>query len=388
MTNTILGFLPQRMYAPEGAPAPTPAQAPQSTTQDDGLKETENFEDEEIVVPDGDEHGETAETVAEPAAAAPPERKKRGPKRYAALTRERDEARSFAEQVARENEALRRETAAANAKAAESDTVAMQTFEAKAKADLAAAKRAHSEALSSNDADKITDAAEVLASARSTMDDVESFKRQKPVAASPAAPAAPAAQAQPQQQPDLPPEIKDWMTNPDNRWFDIVERDSNGNPIVNRSTGRVEKNPDFDEDMHAEAVFFSSNLERKIARGQVKFKVASPEYFAEVEKHIRQEFPDYFEGGDDDESPAPAPQRRGSPVAAPGNRNLPGAASKNGAKSYKLTADEVRFITKSHQNGGGAKYPKGHAKQFQPMSLEDAKVSFARRKMTQAKEQQ
>lgn len=386
MTNTILGILPQIYFAPEGAqqPAPSP-QAPQSITVADPDKEEDNFEDEEIVLPDGDGDEGDDTPAPKPEAdntPAPPPPKKRGPKRYAALTRERDEARSFAEQVARENEQLRRETAAANAKAAESDTVAMQTFESKAKSDLVAAKRAHTEALSSNDAEKITEASEALASARSVMDDVEAFKRQKPAAAAPAQP-----QQAPQQQPaqqDLPTDIKNWVM--DNPWFDAVARDRNGNPIVDAKSGQYQGNPDFDADMHSEAVLFSSALERKIARGQKNFKVSSPEYFAEVEKHMREEFPDYFTDDDDAETPAAAPQRRGSPVAGPGNRNLPGAKPAKGGQSYKLSADEIRFITRSHQNGGGPKYPKGHPEQFKPMSLQDAKVSFARRKMAQAKE--
>lgn len=374
MTNTILGFLtPQIYFAPEGAAAPA---APEPAQQTPPVSE-DDFSEEEVVIPE-EEGAEPAAETEQPAAQKP----RRGPKRYATLTRERDEARSYAEQIAAENARLKKERDDANTRAAASDETAMTTYEAKAKTDLEVAERNHEEALTSNDPAKITAATKALSKATTAMDDVESFKRNKPAAPEP----KPAEQPQQRQEQiqDLPQNIKNWAM--DNRWWDVVARDDSGNIVLDRTTGQAQRNPDFDAEMHTEATLFSTKLERQIARGTVSYKTGSPEYLKTVTDHMRAEFPEYFSDDEGQEQPPARQTQRGSPVASPGNRNLPGATPKNGAQSYKLSGDEVRFITKSHQNGGGPKYPKGHKLEFKPMSLEDAKVSYARRKMAQAKE--
>lgn len=366
---------PQRFYAPEGQGGTPAAETPASTQATD---DDEDYQEEEVVVEDapGEEPAEGGET---PAAAAAPVPKKRGPKRYAELNRRAQEATSYAQRVEEENKLLRERATKAEADAAESNTVAMNTYAAKAESDLVSARREYAEALKSDDAEKITAATEALASAKQSKDDVDRFKRTEKPAAAPAA-TAPAA---PQPFQDAPAHIRDWMM--ENRYFDHVGRDERGNPIVD-STGKPAGNPDFDPDMHAEAVMFATKLERQIARGQSTIQKGSKEYFQAINEHVQQEFPDYF---DDDEAAPARPARtpgKGSPVAAPGNRSTPGTTPKGGSQTMKLSADEIRFITRSHTNGGGPKYPKGHPQEFKPMSLPDAKVSYARRKMTQAKE--
>lgn len=379
MTNTILGYLlPQAMYAPEGLATPepaAPAPAPAPAADDD-----DDFKDEEVVVPGDDPEGDGEPPATPPAAAEPP--RKRGPKRYAELNRRVEAATSYAERVAAENEALKKRAEDAEKKAEESQEVAMQTYAAKAKSDLDAAKKANIDALASNDPEKITNAAEALSSARAAFDDVEAFKKQpKAAPAAPSAPASPAAERKPVQ--DLPEPIRDFAVA--NRYWDTVARDDNGEMILDRKTGEPQRNPEFNADMHAEVTLFATSLERQIKNGKKSFKTASPEYFAEVEKHMREEFPEYFE---DDEDAPTAPRPRHSPVAAPSGRTAPGAAPKNGGQKLTLTADQVRFVTKQVANGGGPKYPKGHPQQFKPMTLPDAKVSYARRILSQAKENQ
>lgn len=375
-------LFPQVLYAPEGqpntvpeTPASTPSTPPQSGTGDD-----DDFQEEEVNIDDVPAEGEGGEPAAAetPAAPAP---KKRGPKRYAELNRRAQESMTYAQRVQQENQELRERATKAEADAAEANTVAMQTYAAKAEGDLAAAKRAYSEALKSDDADKITEATAALSSAQSNKDDVDRFKRSetKPAAAAPAAP-TPAAQ-QPIR--DVEPHIRDWMIQ--NRYFDHVARDDRGNIIVD-AQGKVSGNPDFNEEMHAEAVLYATKLERKIARGELTFQKGSKEYFDAIDEHQREEFPDAFE--DDDPAPArPAKApARGSPVAAPGGRTLPGKGGNGAGQKVTLSVDQVRFITKSVANGGGPRYPKGHPQEFKPMSLPDAKVSYARRLQTQAKE--
>lgn len=361
---------PQIAPAPEAPKAPPVADAPE-------------FQDEEIEIPAEEGSPEAPKSEAE-APEPPREKKRRGPKRYAALTHERDEARGYAAQVAAENEELRRRAAEAEERAAKADKVAMQSFAAKAEADLKQARTDHAAALESGDNEKISEATEALAAARQTVEDVKAY--QETAAAKPAtqAPPAPAPQARPQIQ-DYPEPVKNWVMQEQNRYWDRNARDDAGNILLDRG-GRPVQNPDFDEEMHIEATMIATKLERQIAAKKLPYKVASPEYFKAIEDHMAKEFPEHFDGEEEEESPAPAP-RRPSPVAAP-SRSAPAQAGQSSTQKVKLTADQIRFVQKQVDNGGGPKYPKGHPKQFQPMTFDDAKVSFARRLQTQAKEQQ
>lgn len=365
-----MNFLPIRLYAAEGA-GQTSTPEPQTPAN---LTGEEEFNDEEIEL--SEEGGaETAETSEEPEETKKTF-KRRGPKRYATLTHERDEARGYANQLQAELERERARAAELEAKANEASNVAMHSYAAKAESDLREARAFHSAAIESGDPGKITEAAERLASAKSTMDDVESWKKSQKTA-----PAEPQRQPQPRQQPqnaqipDLPPEIKSWMV--ENRYFDAVQRDSNGDVVFDRS-GRPVENPDYDDDMHIEATMFATKLERQIASGRLAYKVSSPEYFQAVEEHMRQQFPDYF-GEEEQEQPKQQP-RKASPVAAPTRSMSSGGEAKSPTR-FKLTGDQIRFVKKMVDNGGGPKYPQGHPQEFKPMSFADAKVSYARRLM-------
>jgi hypothetical protein len=365
-----MNILPIRVYAAEGAGQ---ASVPEQQTPAN-LTGEEEFNDEEIELTE--EGGAEADEAPEEAEETKKTFKRRGPKRYATLTHERDEARGYANQLQAELERERNRASEFEAKANEASNVAMHSYAAKAESDLREARGFHSAAIESGDPSKITEAAERLASAKSTMDDVEAWKKSQKTA-----PAEPQRQAQPRQQPqnmqtpELPPEIKGWMM--ENRYFDAVQRDNNGDVVFDR-TGRPVENPDYDDDMHIEATMFATKLERQIANGRLEYKVSSPEYFQAVEEHMRQQFPDYF---DEEEQEQPKQQpKRSSPVAAPSRSMSSGGQVKSSTK-FKLTGDQVRFVKKMVDNGGGPKYPQGHPQQFKPMSLADAKVSYARRLM-------
>jgi hypothetical protein len=364
--------LPTPTYAQEGtgAAAPEPATTPQNLTGQ------EEFSDEEIDLPNED--GTEPEAPEAPAEPDPAKTfKRRGPKRYATLTHERDEARGYAAQLQAELELERGRAAEFEAKANEASTVAMHSYAAKSESDLREARAALSAAIESGDPGKITEASERLASSKATMDDVEAWKKSEQAKQNaPATPRQAASQPQAAQIPELPDEVKGWVM--ENRYFDFVQRDSGGNVVFDRS-GKPMRNPDYDDTMHTEATLFATNLERKISDGRLNYKVSSPEYFKAVEEHMRDQFPDYF-GEEEQEQPA-APVRRGSPVAAPTRSMSSGGQAVQNPSKFKLTSDQLRFVKRMVDNGGGPKYPQGHARAFQPMSYDDAKVSYARRIM-------
>jgi len=340
----------------------------------------EEFRDEELDVA-VEEGSDDAKAEPEKADADPERPKRRGPKRVAALTHERDEARAYASNLAAE---LERERARANSfeiKANEASTVAMQSFASKSEADLREARSAHSAAIASGDAEKITEASERLASAKATMDDVEAWKKTE--SAKPAQKADDrAAPAQQQVQDPLPQNLRDWASK--NRYWDQNARDDSGNLVLDRA-GRPMRNQDFDEEMHIEATIYATKLERQIASGRLNAKVGDSTYLKMIDDHQRQEFPDYFgetATEEVEEEAAPAPQRRSSsPVASP-SRSMPN--QRPGAHTKMIiTGDELRFHKKMFDNGAGGNYPQGHPKQFQPMTYQDSKVSFKRQKMAQ-----
>lgn len=364
---------PQPAQTTEQPKAPTPLVIPADPPE---------FQDEEIDVPL--EEGETPPAAAETEAPKPREPKRRGPKRYAALTHERDEARGYAANLEAELQRERTRAAEAEERANKADKVAMQSFAAKAASDLEKAEAAHQAAIESGDAASITKATKTLSEASQTMQDVNAYNETAKAAPAPTPTPTPAPQAQPKQfQDPFAPHVRDWAMKPENRYWDKNARDDAGNVVLDRG-GRPLPNPDFDEEMHVEATMYATLLESQIRKGKHSYKVGSPEYFRAIEDHIDERFKD--EDDEDDTPPlAPAAPRRPSPVAGPSRAAPP--ASTPAANKVKLTSDQLRFIQKQVDNGGGPKYPSGHPKAHKPMTFEDAKVSFARRLQTQAKEQ-
>ena len=362
---------PTKLHAQDGTGQTTEAE--KNTNKN--LTGEEEFVDEEVNLSEDDSAEAPAESTEE-AEDTKKTFKRRGPKRYATLTHERDEARGYANQLQAELERERQRASDFEAKANEASNVAMYSYAAKAESDLREARSFHSAAIESGDPNKITEAAERLASSKSTMDDVEAWKKSEK--SKPAEqPRQQQAQQQPQnmQTPELPPEIKGWMM--ENRYFDAVQRDSNGDVVFDRA-GKPVGNPDYDDDMHIEATMFATKIERQITNGMLNYKISSPEYFQSVEDHMRERFPDYF--GEEEQEQTKQQPRRASPVATPSRSMSSGGQVTNSSK-FKLSGDQVRFVRKMVDNGGGPKYPQGHPQQFKPMSFDDAKVSYARRLM-------
>ena len=361
-------------YAPEGSEGgPTQESAPTPSN----LTGQEEFVDEDIELPNEDGAEPAKNEAVEVTEDTQKIFKRRGPKRYATLTHERDEARGYASQLQAELERERQRASEFEAKANEASNVAMHSYAAKVESDLRDARSSLSAAIESGDPARITEASEQLASSKATMDDVEAWKKSEKSKTV----EQPRQQQAAQQRmavniPELPEPVKDWVM--ENRYFDSIQRDDSGGVVFDRS-GRPLKNPEYDDAMHTEATLFATNLERKIADGRLNYKVSSPEYFREVEEHMRDQFPDYF-GEEEQEQPKQQP-RKASPVASPTRSMSSGGQATGSPTKFKLTGDQLRFVKKMVDNGGGPKYPQGHSRAFQPMNFDDAKVSYARRLM-------
>lgn len=378
-------MFPQPAYAAEadGGIAPnTTIPIPGSIT----APEEELPEEMEVDVPDEGEVDVDDTTKPPPEPAAKPEKHtRRGPRRYSALTQERDEARNYAAQIEQQLQQERERANNAEKKAADSAQVAMQSYAESAETKLENARREYEQAQINGDPKLITVAAETLASAKQASDDAKAWKNAEAAKPAPAAAPAQAAAAPAQQQDAPPPSAATLGFIRDNEWFDMFQRDSQGRVLVDRASGKPLNNPQFDMDMHTEAMMAHNKAMRLISRGQVPWKAESPDYFKYISDHVATEFPDEFGDEEPAQRPAMKPARTavaGASRATTTPTNGTGAA---GGSKVKLSGLQLKSIEQNVRNGAGPKYPKGHPKQFQPMSLEDARVSFARQYVNQKK---
>lgn len=302
--------------------------------------------------------------VTKPKGSKPP----RSNARIQKLTHDLDGATTYAQRLEQELQAARAETARERQQREQASYTALEHNKARLELSKQDAQAALSAAISAGDTDKQAAATARLSQVTSELTDVESVLTSNP---KPSAPPPPQdlrqQQQQPrqpaqQQQPQLPPPIAEFVQS--NSWF---------NP----------QHPDYDAEMHDEAVLFARQLERKIARGDAQIKVNSPEYFDEISNHVATQF--------GDEEPEPQPQTRRTPPmsqsrqpVAPAQRSgVPGQnGGKPGGNKVVLTAEEKAFAKNMRDNSApGFVYPRGHAQAGKPLTDNDLYVKFAREKV-------
>ena len=162
-----------------------------------------------------------------------------------------------------------------------------------------------------------------------TMNDLEAVtnweREQQSKAARPAQPAAP---AEPQQQQvSLEPRTANWIQK--NSWFQP-------------------KSEDFDPEMHEEATLYARRVERRFRAEGRDDEIGSVDYFTEIDRHMRREFPDAFAAQSTPSKKAPPMSRDSN--AAPVQRTAPGQPVKK-STSIRLTADQRRMAHQMGQSG-------------------------------------
>ena len=132
-----------------------------------------------------------------------------------------------------------------------------------------------------------------------------------------------------QVQPSLEPRTAQWIQK--NAWFQP-------------------QSEDFDPEMHEEATLYARRIERRYRSEGRDDEIGGVDYFTEIDRHMRKEFPDAF-------TTAPTPSKKAPPMSrdsnvAPVQRSAPGLATKNPAsKSVRLTADQRRMAHQLAQSG-------------------------------------
>lgn len=293
----------------------------------------------EIEIPD--EELSTSEANASEDAAAKAEKKQNrvpADKRIGKLTRRAKEAEEYTVTLQQELEKERQRTKQIEMEKLKSDGAAMTHYAARVETELALAKRAHSEALSSGDPDKITDTQMELSRLSSEKAEVDRWKARQPKPdAAPRDEPRGERQAQPQEQeraaPKLAPEAQRWVD--ETTWF---------NP----------QSDDYDPLLHRVAVNYAQVIEAEyVENGRADEIGTSSEYFQDIENFVRSRYPDRF--GEPAAKPNGSRQPAmgaGRPDTAPPARNGVPAANGNGSRNVvTLSADEKDMARRMMANG-------------------------------------
>ena len=217
-------------------------------------------------------------------------------KRFREEERQKQSAIQFAENVRRENESLKQRMASL-------DKGYMEQFNGRVSSELETAQQILREAHETGDVDKLVDAQEALAS----LTVQKSVSREaQPVRVESAPAPAPQLQPQPQPQPQPTPDPKAeaWASN--NEWF--------GN----------------DEVMTMGAF----GIHRRLIEDE-GFDPSSNEYYAELDRRLRHEFPNKFD--------AKAKSNGGRKVAS---AESSASRNKSGRKTVRLTPSQVAIAKK------------------------------------------
>lgn len=321
-------------------------------TEDDLGENLADYEDGdgEEAEPEAEEaeaepEAEEAEAEAEP---EPEERPKRrdAQRRISELARRAQEA----ERRAQEYETRLREEAALRQR---SDFAMMTHYERNLAGQSQLIRSQLTEAMSLGDTERQIDLQTQLIKIQNDLDGVEQWRRQQQAEFERQAPPPPPQPEQPKAapQPVLEPNTREWIQR--NEWFQP-------------------NTPSFDPEMHEEATLFARRIERRYRAEGREADIGGVEYFTEIDRHIRAEFPDAFDEVTPPKKAAP-PMSRNSPVT-PVNRDAPPSQSPKNSKTVRLTAEHRRMAHQLAESGaikkaGGGRMTHAEAERYYAVHL-------------------
>lgn len=307
----------------------------------------ENLADFDEVSEDDDEVEVEAEPAEEDVEEEEEEEVQEGPK-----PKRRDENR-IQELARRAQEAERR--------AAEYEARAQQEAELRRQSDIAmmshyetglmnkekSIRAELSEAISLGDTEKQIDLQTELMQVRNDLTGVSEWRRE--AESQPASQPQPAAEPKPQQQTTLEPRTRDWISN--NTWFQP-------------------QSPDFDREMHEEATTYARKLERRLKAEGRADEIGGKNYFANIDKYVREEFPDAFEEA--------ATPKRGTPKMSRDNIVAPVARSgspgqQTNSRTVRLTPEQRRM---AHNMADSGAYKKNNGQRMTHAEAEKYHATF------------
>ena len=288
-------------------------------TEEDLGESLEDYEQQEEPEEEQPEAPEEVAEQEEPEEEEAPKRRRSPEKRISELARKAAEAeqRAQALEARLQKESQLRE---------QSEQAMMTHYRNNLSVTAMDLKQKLSEARSMMDNEKIDD---LQYQFNKTMNDLEAVtnweREQQNKASRPVELAAP--QPSQQQQVTLEPRTAGWIQK--NTWFQP-------------------KSEDFDPEMHEEATLYARRVERRFRAEGRDDEIGSVDYFTEIDRHMRREFPDAFAAQATPTKRAPPMSRDSN--AAPVQRTAPGQPPKK-STSIRLSADERRMAHQMAQSG-------------------------------------
>ena len=297
-------------------------------TEDDlGQEIEEDEQPEEAEQEESEEPEETAEQE-EPEEEELPKRRRTADKRITELARKAADAERRAQEaeVRLLKEAHLRE---------QSEQAMMSHYRSNLSATAMDLKQKLAEARSMMDNEKIDDLQYQFTKTMNDLEAVTNWEReQQSKMAQPAQPQQKAPEQAPRQQVSLEPRTAGWIQK--NSWFQP-------------------QSPDFDSEMHEEATTYARRVERRFRAESRDDEIGSVDYFTEIDRHMRREFPDAFSAPSNPSKRTP-PMSRDSNVA-PVERSAPGQPAKT-SKMVRLSADQ-RQMARQMGASGAFRNPNG-----------------------------
>jgi len=276
----------------------------------------EEESEEEEAEPQAEE--EEAEEASEEEEEEAPKRKRSPDKRISELARKAAEAERRAQEL---ETRLRHEAELRQ----QSDMAMMTHYKNNLLIEAGTVKQQLVEAHSMGDSEKIIDLQAKYYKLQNDLEGVENWEAQQKLN-TPQVQQEVQVETQPAQ-PTLEPRTAQWIQK--NTWFQP-------------------QSEDFDPEMHEEATLYARRVERRYRSEGRDDEIGGVDYFTEIDRHMRKEFPDAFSSVSTPSKKAP-PMARDSNVA-PVQRSAPGQPAKN-TKSVRLTADQRRMAHQLAQSG-------------------------------------
>jgi len=286
-------------------------------TEDDLGESLADYDGEESEEEPEEEEPEEVEEVEEEPEEEAPKRKRSPDKRIAELARKAADAERRAQDAESrlQNEAQMRQ---------QSDFAMMSHYKNNLINEASTVKQRLVDAHSMGDSEQIIELQSIYYKLQNDLAGVENWEAEQKVTAPEVK-----KQAQPKAQPQttLEPRTAGWIQK--NEWFQP-------------------QSPEFDPEMHEEATLYARRIERRYRSEGRDDEIGGVDYFTEIDRHMRKEYPDAF-------SAVSTPSKRTPPMSresnvAPVQRSAPNQQGKS-AKTIRLSSDQRRMAHQLAQSG-------------------------------------
>lgn len=284
----------------------------------------------------------------------------------------RSEAETTAQRLQRENEELKARLEKTSSDFDVTNRAAFNNHADNVEARLKLAKQDLVAATNAGDAEKIAEATAEVSQWGAEKARVDAWKRSHP---------EPTEEERRAQQARKPEADKPEPQQRQQRFTPELQAFLDRSPWFTPGT-KTAPNDEFDVDMHTEARNYATTLERRYKRDGREKDIGTEGYYADIEKHMQEEFPDYDWGdvssGADDEPP---PSKGALPKMNGDQRQISTRSASNGAQQQSANSNKITlsgeqrgFVRSMVDQGAYGNNPKTG----KPYTYAEAEVRYAR----------